>query len=115
VGTQVRAEEKEMKKEFAKLSRGAQERVELEYHGMKPEEFDKLMAGAKPHSPDTIRLPRRMVETLKAVAATAGENGYETLVRRWVNERLRQETRSTRKSSKKTYPKKTTVRRQIVK
>jgi hypothetical protein len=104
-----------MKKEFAKLPRGAQEKVEFEYHGMKPEEFDMLMAGAKPHSPDTIRLPRRMVETLKVVAETAGEKGYETLVRRWVDERLRQETRSARKSAKKPYPKKATARRQVVK
>lgn len=52
---------KEMKKEFAKLSRVEQEKVELEYHRMKPAGFDRLMAGAKPHSPDAIRLPKECI------------------------------------------------------
>lgn len=34
----------EMKRKFAKLSKEEQEKVELEYHQMEPEEFDDLMA-----------------------------------------------------------------------
>jgi hypothetical protein len=33
-----------MKKEFAKLSKAEQEKIELEYHQTQPEEFDDLMA-----------------------------------------------------------------------
>lgn len=33
-----------MKKEFAELSKAEQEKVELEYHQMQPEEFDDLLA-----------------------------------------------------------------------
>ena len=33
-----------MMKKFEKLSRAEQEKVELGYHGMQPEEFDDLMA-----------------------------------------------------------------------
>jgi hypothetical protein len=33
-----------MKRKFAKLSKEEQEKVELEYHQMEPEEFDDLMA-----------------------------------------------------------------------
>jgi hypothetical protein len=35
-----------MKREFVRLSRVEQERVELEYHRTKPEGFDDLMAGS---------------------------------------------------------------------
>jgi len=115
MGAYIKEEEKEMKREFAKLSRVEQEKVELEYHRMQPEEFDKLMAGAKPHSPDVIRLPRRLVETLKTVAKTEGEPEYKTMVRRWVEERLRQETKLATKSSKRSYSKKAAFRRQVVK
>jgi hypothetical protein len=102
-----------MKREFAKLSRVEQEKVELEYHRTKPEAFDKLMARAKPHSPDAIRLPHHLVETLKAVAVTEGEPEYKTMVRKWVEERLRQETKLAPKSSKRSYPKKAALRRQV--
>lgn len=115
MGAQITEEEKEMKKEFAKLSRAKQEKVELEYHQMQPEEFDELMARAKSHSPDVIRLPRRLVETLKTVAKTEGEPEYETMVRRWVEERLRQQTKLASRSSRKSYSKKAAVRRQVVK
>lgn len=104
-----------MKREFAKLSKVEQESVELEYHRAKPDGFDTLMAGAKPHSPDAIRLPRRLVETLKTVAETAGETAYQAMVRRWVEERLRQETKLASKSSKKSYARKTALRRQVLK
>lgn len=80
-----------MKKEFAKLSKAEKESVELEYHRAKPEEFDRLMSGAKPHSPEAIRLPHLLVETLKTVAEKEGEPEYQAMVRRWVEERLRQE------------------------
>ena len=40
-----------MKKQFAKLSKAKQEKVELEYRRMKPEDFDETMAQAKPHKP----------------------------------------------------------------
>ena len=33
-----------MKRKIAKLSKVEQEKVELEYHQMEPEEFDQLMA-----------------------------------------------------------------------
>jgi len=104
-----------MKRKLAKLSRVEREKVELEYHRMQPEEFDELMTGAKPHSPDVIRLPQRLVETLKNVAKTEGEPEYKAMVRRWVEERLRQETKLATKSSKRTYSRKAALRRQIVK
>lgn len=104
-----------MKRKIAKLSRVEQEKVELGYHRTKPEVFDKLMAGAKPHSPDAIRLPHRLVETLKTIAETEGEPEYRTMVRRWVEERLRQETKLAPKSSKKLYARKTAFRRDVLK
>jgi hypothetical protein len=48
-----------MKKQFAKLSKAEREKVELEYHGMKPEDFDAVMSRAKPHAPEAIRLSIR--------------------------------------------------------
>jgi hypothetical protein len=102
-----------MKSEFTKLSRVEQEKVELEYHRMQPETFDELLAGAKPHSPNAIRLPQRLVETLKTVAKTEGEREYKAMVVRWVEERLRQETKLAPKPSKKSYSKKVDSRRQV--
>lgn len=89
-----------------------QERVELEYHQAKPESFDELMAGAKAHVSNTVRLPRRLVQTLKTVAETEGEPQYESMVRRWVEERLRQETKRAARSSKKANGRRTAARRQ---
>jgi hypothetical protein len=80
-----------MKRQFAKLLKDEQESIELEYHLAEPDEFDTLMSGAKPHSPDAIRLPHLLVETLKAVAEKDGEPEYQAMVRRWVEERLQQE------------------------
>jgi hypothetical protein len=37
-----------MKKQFAKLSKAERQKVESEYHSMKPEELNKLMSRAKP-------------------------------------------------------------------
>ena len=89
-----------------------QEKVELEYHQAKPESFDDLMATAKPHVSNTVRLPHRLVETLKTMAKTEGEPEYESMVRRWVEERLRQETKRASKSSKKSNLRRTAPRRQ---
>lgn len=41
-----------MKKQFSKLSKEKKEKVESEYHRMKPEDFDETMAQARPHKPD---------------------------------------------------------------
>jgi predicted DNA binding CopG/RHH family protein len=49
------------------------------------------MSQAKRHTPDTIRLPPELIETLKTVAESEGEAEYQTMVRRWIEERLRQE------------------------
>ena len=83
-----------MKKQFSKLSKAEQEEVELEYHQMNPEEFDAQMKQAKRHVPDTIRLPSQLVATLQKMAESAGETGYHTMVRRWIEERLQQESKA---------------------
>lgn len=41
-----------MKKQFAKLSKAKKAKVELEYHRMKPEDFNEAIAQAKPHKPE---------------------------------------------------------------
>ncbi len=84
-----------MKKQFAKLSKTEQEKVEMEYHRMKPEEFDEPMSQARRHTPDVIRLPMSLIEELKAMAALEGESEYQTMVRRWIEERLQQEISAT--------------------
>lgn len=80
-----------MSKQFSKLSQAEQEAVELEYHQMRPEEFDELMKEAQQHTPDVIRLPARLVAKLRKKAASAGEPEYQAMVRRWIEERLQQE------------------------
>ncbi|MDQ2920977.1 MAG: hypothetical protein M3R52_05115 [Acidobacteriota bacterium] len=80
-----------MKKKFAKLSKREQEKVESEYHRMKPEEFDETMSAATRQSPNAIRLPSRLVEKLKTMAEVEGEAEYQTMVRTWIEERLQQE------------------------
>ena len=60
---------------------------------MNPDEFDEQMSNAKRHVADSIRLPPEMVETLKVVAESEGERGYQTLVSKWIEERLHQEAR----------------------
>jgi predicted DNA binding CopG/RHH family protein len=59
---------------------------------MKPEDFDEQMKGAKRHTSETLRLPAELVTSLKTVAELEGEPSYQTMVRRWIEERLRQET-----------------------
>jgi len=45
-----------VRSKYAKLSKADREKVESEYHRMKPEDFDPSMFRAKPHAPETIRL-----------------------------------------------------------
>ena len=94
-----------MKKQFSKLTKLEQEKVELEYHRMKPEEFDELMSRAKSHTPDAVLIPRKMAKTLKTIAKLEGESRYQTMVRRWIEERLQQETDLVLKLSKQLDPK----------
>lgn len=54
-----------MKKKVAKLSKTEREKVEREYHRMKPEDFDEAMSAAIRRSPDSIRLSSRLVQRLK--------------------------------------------------
>ena len=82
-----------MKKQFSDLSKAEQEKIELEYHQMNPAEFDDLMAQTKTYTTASIRLPSELVETLKVVAKLEGERGYQSMVRKWISERLQQEAR----------------------
>jgi hypothetical protein len=79
-----------MKKQFGKLTKAQQEKAELAYHQMKPEDFDEQMSQATRHSPAAIWLPKRLVRHLKAVAKAEGEPEYQVMVRRWIEERLQQ-------------------------
>ena len=81
------------KKRFEKLSKAEQKKVESGYHGMKAEDFTELMSTARPHTPSVIRLPEELIETLKTFAKSAGERQYQTMVKRWIEERLRQEAK----------------------
>ena len=81
-----------MKKRFDKSTRASREKVEARYHRMKPHDFDKTMCSATHHTPSTIRLPRQLVQTLKMVAESEGEAEYQSMVMRWIEERLRQKT-----------------------
>ena len=85
-----------MRKRVEKLTKAEREKVEAEYHRMKPANFDAAMTRAKRYSPDTIRLPRQLVQTLKMVAKSEGEAEYQAMVRRWIEERLLQETSAQR-------------------
>ncbi len=38
---------------YAKLSKAEREKVESEYHRLKPQDFDEAMARAKPHRPES--------------------------------------------------------------
>lgn len=79
-----------MKKEFGKLTRSEQEKIEANYHRMKSEQLDEAMSHGKTHSPTAIRLSSRLVEKLKTVAESEGEPEYQAMVQRWVRERLQQ-------------------------
>ena len=81
-----------MKKQFGKLPKAEREKIEAQYHRMKPEDLDEPMSHAKRHSPGAIRLPAELVETLKMLAESEGEPEYQAMVRRWIEERLQHET-----------------------
>ena len=93
-----------MKKQFSKLSKTEQEKVEAEYHQVKPEDFDELMTHAGHHSPDAIRLPNDLIAVLKAMAKLEGETHYQAMVTKWIEERLRQEARLAKKYAKLPLP-----------
>lgn len=82
-----------MKKRFGDLSKAEQEKIEMEYHQVNPDEFDDLMSVAKTYTTVSIRLPGELVEALKVVAKLEGERGYQSMVRKWITERLQQEAR----------------------
>jgi hypothetical protein len=54
-----------MKKRFAKLSKGEQEKVEEEYHKMDPHEFDTLMARALPYRPKVKPNPKSRAKAVQ--------------------------------------------------
>ncbi len=94
-----------MSKKFSRLSKKEQEEKEAEYHRMTPEDFNQLMTRAKRHTPHVIRLPAAWIESLEAMAELEGEPGYQSMVRRWIEERLRQESRLALRLSKMPLPK----------
>jgi hypothetical protein len=97
----VEIKEKQMKKQFAKLSKTEQAKVEAWYHEQNPEGFDDIMGRASTHSPDVIRLPPQLTARLKTLAKREGEPEYQTMVTRWLKERVQKETRAASKSAKK--------------
>ena len=98
MGAQI--EEKQMKKQFAKLSKTEQAKVEAWYHEQTPQHFADVMQRASIHSPDVIKLPPRLTAQLKTLAEREGEPEYQTMVTRWLTERVRKETRGASKISK---------------
>ena len=75
----------------AKLTQAEQEAMELEYHQMNPEDFDEQMKHAEWHVPPIVRLSPQLAETLQTMAESAGETDFQTMVKRWIEERLQQE------------------------
>jgi hypothetical protein len=94
-----------MKKKFGNQSKDEQAKREAAYHRMKPQEFDQLMARSKRYSPPVIRLPAAWLDRLEVMAELEGAPGYHTMVRRWIEERLRQESRLASRLSKMPLPK----------
>ena len=80
-----------MTKKLSSLSKKEREKTEADYHRMKPEDFDDLMSNATQHTPNAVRLPDKLVAKLKTVAEQKGKSKYETMVKRWIEERLQQE------------------------
>jgi hypothetical protein len=85
-----------MNRQFSSLSAKQQSKAEAAYHAMKPEDFDAAMATATIHHPHAIKLPKRLVTRLKAAAKLEGIDEYRTMVRTWIEERLRRESESAR-------------------
>ena len=81
-----------MKRLFGKLPKREREKIEAEYHRMKPADFDERMSHAKRRAPGAIRLPPELVKSLQTLAASEGEPEYQAMVRRWIEERLQKET-----------------------
>jgi len=79
-----------MKKQFSNLSKAEQEKIEKKYHQMNPTDFDDLMSDAEISATASIRLPGKILETLKIAAKLDGERKHQTMVRKWITERLRQ-------------------------
>lgn len=82
-----------MRKNFRDLSKAEQAKTELAYHQMKPAEFDDRMSKAETRATASIRLPGELVERLRVVAKAEGERGYQSMVRKWIHERLQEEAR----------------------
>ena len=82
-----------MKKRLGDLSKAEQEKIEVGYHHKDAAEFDGPMSQAKTYATASIRLPGELVETLKVVAQLEGERGYQSMVRKWIDERLQQKAR----------------------
>jgi hypothetical protein len=85
-----------MKKQFGKLPKAEKEKIETEYHKMSPQHFDERMSRSKRQSSGAIRLPSKLVESLKSLAESEGEPEYQTMVKRWIEERLQEETSTAR-------------------
>ena len=85
-----------MKNEFGKLPKSERGKTENQYHNMSPKDFDERMSRAKRQSPGAIRLPSELVENLKTLAESGGEHEYQTMVKRWIEERLEKETSTAR-------------------
>jgi predicted DNA binding CopG/RHH family protein len=100
LGVETEKEEETMRKPFNELSKAEQERIELEYHHMDPAEFNQPMSQARKCAARSIRLSDELVEALKVVAELEGEREYQTMVRKWINERLQQETKLALRLSK---------------
>ncbi|MFN0112732.1 MAG: hypothetical protein ACKVZH_28065 [Blastocatellia bacterium] len=75
----------------AKLTQAEQEAMELEYHLMNPEDFDEQMKHAEWHVPPVVWLSPQLAETLQTMAESTGETDFQTMVKRWIEERLQQE------------------------
>ncbi len=80
-----------MKRKFSTLSKREQAKAEAQYHQMRPADFDEVMSDATSHTPNAVRLPSRLVEKLKTLAERKGKTEYQTMVKKWIEERVRQE------------------------
>jgi hypothetical protein len=85
-----------MKKHFRRLPKNDRERIEAEYQRMSPRDFDDRMLRTKRRSPGAFRLPSKLVENLRTLAESEGEPEYQTMVKRWIQERLQQEISTAR-------------------
>ena len=80
-----------MKKQFGRLPKPQRDKIEAQYHRSKPESLDERMSQATRHSPAALRLSPKLVQSLRSHAESEGEPEYQTMVRRWIEERLQQE------------------------